>query len=118
MKHHWTHTRTVSANKNTAAITPAESGAQFTTTPIQTVDLSTTQAEFCRLPDLQRLFGIKRGHAYSLMHEGAIRSVSLRRRGFKLGIRLVDVASVRDYLKHQATEPAFTPKTTEGAVMK
>ena len=113
MEHKHTPTHTA---KTAAANAPAESGAQLTTAPIHAANLSTTQPEFCRLPDLQRLFGIKRGHAYSLMHEGAIRSVSLRRRGYKLGIRLVDVASVRDYLLHQAAEPAFPTKAKEDAV--
>jgi hypothetical protein len=60
------------------------------------------------------LYGIRRGHAYSLIHDGEIRSVSVRRRGFKQGVRLVDVASVRDYLNRLAQEPTFATK--EGTV--
>jgi hypothetical protein len=46
-------------------------------------------------------FGIKRSLAYTLLAEGAIRGVSLRRRGLLRGKRLFDVASVRSYLKTQ-----------------
>jgi hypothetical protein len=94
----------------------AESGTQLTTAPVQAANLANAQIEFCRPIDLQRLFGIKRGLAYSLMHDGCIRSFSLRRQGYKLGIRLVDVASVRNYLQHQAAEPAFATKPAEGMV--
>ena len=32
-------------------------------------------AEFCRVDDLRRLFGIRRGSAYGLIREGKIRSI-------------------------------------------
>jgi len=54
--------------------------------------------EFIDLPGLQSRFGIKRSLAYLLIADGAIKSVSLRRRGALKGKRLIDVASVRDFL--------------------
>jgi hypothetical protein len=55
-------------------------------------------AEFVDCPGLQARFGIKRSLAYALLADGAIRGVSLRRRGQIRGKRLFDVASVRAYL--------------------
>jgi len=70
--------------------------ANFTTAPVAAswgVD-----PEFIDLPGLQSRFGIKRSLAYLLIADGAIKSVSLRRRGALKGKRLIDVASVRDFL--------------------
>jgi hypothetical protein len=58
-----------------------------------------SDAEFVDAPGLQARFGIKRSLAYTLLAEGAIRGVSLRRGGLLRGKRLFDVASVRSYLK-------------------
>ena len=56
--------------------------------------------EYLRIPDLDRIFGIKRGHAYSLIKEGKIKTACLRLRdGNKTGVRLVDAQSVREYIK-------------------
>jgi hypothetical protein len=55
--------------------------------------------EFVDLPGLQSRFGIKRSLAYLLIADGAIKSVSLRRRGTLKGKRLVCVESVRIFLK-------------------
>jgi hypothetical protein len=55
--------------------------------------------EFVDLPGLQARFGIRRSLAYLLIADGAIKSVSLRRRGALKGKRLIDVASVRSFLK-------------------
>jgi len=57
--------------------------------------------EFVDCPGLEARFGIKRSLAYALLAEGAIRGVSLRRRGQIRGKRLFDVASVRDFLRTQ-----------------
>ena len=73
--------------------------ASFTTAPIAAT--WGVDPEFIDLPGLQRVFGIKRSLAYVLISEGAIKSVSLRRRGYLRGKRLVDVASVRDFLNSQ-----------------
>ena len=57
--------------------------------------------EFVDCPGLQARFGIKRSLVYALLAEGAIKGVSLRRRGQIRGKRLFDVASVRDFLRAQ-----------------
>jgi hypothetical protein len=56
-------------------------------------------AEFVDAPGLQNRFGIKRSLAYALLADGAIKGVSLRRRGQIRGKRLFDVASVRAFLR-------------------
>src|ERR1700739_1575179 len=77
----------------------AEWAAAYTTAP---VGLSpATDPEFVDAAGLQSRFGIKRSLAYALLGEGAIRGVSLRRRGQARGKRLFCVDSVRKYLKSQ-----------------
>jgi hypothetical protein len=61
-------------------------------------------AEFIDLPGLRERFGIRRSLAYVLISEGVIRSVCLRRRGQIKGKRLIDVASVRNFLASQPTD--------------
>ena len=71
--------------------------AHFTSQPIAAswgVD-----PEFVDLPGLQARFGIRRSLAYLLIADGAIKSVSLRRRGALKGKRLIDGTSVRSFSK-------------------
>ena len=56
--------------------------------------------EFVDAAGLHARFGIKRSLAYTLLSDGAIRGVSLRRRNQTRGKRLFSVDSVREYL-HQ-----------------
>lgn len=70
-------------------------------------------SEFCRMGDLERLFGIKRPSGYTLEKLGLIETVSLRQRGHVRGIKLVSIQSVRSYLhglleaqsKHRGVTP-------------
>lgn len=62
--------------------------------------------EFLDAAGLQSRFGIKRSLAYTLLGDGSIRGVSLRRRGQVRGKRLFDVASVRTFLRSQMQEVA------------
>lgn len=57
--------------------------------------------EFLDSAGLQARFGIRRSLAYSLLADGVIQSVSLRRRNRTRGKRLFSVASVRQYLNQQ-----------------
>jgi hypothetical protein len=57
--------------------------------------------EFLDAEGLRARFGIKRSLAYALLADGAIRGVSLRRRGQLRGKRLFAVDSVRAFLKSQ-----------------
>jgi len=80
---------------NNAADNPAQ-------TTIATVHASPAQdAEFVDAPGLQRLFSIKRSLAYTLMADGKIKGVSLRRKGSLKGKRLFAVDSVRAFLRSQ-----------------
>lgn len=70
----------------------------YTLNPVEPNPKIPLTPEFCRMSDLRVLFGITRSMAYLLINEGKIRSVSLRRLGNLKGVRLVYVASVREYL--------------------
>jgi len=71
---------------------------RFTTAPVQAGDAAGMEPEFVRVPDVQRVWGIKRGTCYGLINSGKIKSVSLRSRGETKGCRLVSVASVRAFI--------------------
>ena len=59
--------------------------------------------EFIRISDAVRTFALSRSAIYELIQAGAIRSVSLRKRGNLRGVRLIDYASLAAYLHAQAT---------------
>src|SRR5262245_45965318 len=61
----------------------------------------TNDAEFVDCVGLQTRFGIKRSLAYALLAEGAIKGVSLRRRGQIRGKRLFEVDSIRRFIHKQ-----------------
>ena len=69
--------------------------------PIEPSASGSIAAEFCRIPDAERGWGVKRGLAYELIKKGLIKSVCLRKPGAKTGIRLIHVQSLRDYLNRQ-----------------
>ena len=54
--------------------------------------------EFVDSKGLEQKFSIRRSLAYQLIARGAIRSVSLKKRGAVRGKRLFDVDSVRAYI--------------------
>lgn len=82
-------------NKNATA------DAHFTATPIEPGESGSIAPEFVRVPDCERLFGLKRGLTYALIKDGVIKSVCLRRPGARTGVRLVSYHSVREYLNRQ-----------------
>ncbi len=84
----------MSKNIPNAAGNPAQTIAPVTASPA-------SEAEFVDSHGLESRFGIKRSLAYSLIEDGLIRAVSLRRRGMLKGKRLFDVASVRAFLESQ-----------------
>jgi hypothetical protein len=61
-------------------------------------DRQSADAEFWRIPTVERFTGLKRGHVYKLINAGAIKSVVLRKKGSKTGVRLIHVKSLRNYL--------------------
>jgi hypothetical protein len=74
---------------------------KFTTAPIEPGAIGSP--EFCRPADNRRLFGLGRSYTYQLIASGAIRSICLRKPGAKTGIRLIDVESVRAFIRAQFT---------------
>jgi hypothetical protein len=72
-----------------------------TTAPVIVAQATATDPEFLDAAGLQARFGIKRSLAYALLADGAIKGVSLRRRGQLRGNRLFDVSSVRAFLRSQ-----------------
>jgi len=101
------------AHEKTTASEPVESGdsrpgqtrkefqQQLTTAQVAPSDTSNTRPEFGRCGDCSRLFGIRRGTLYNLLRDGKIKGVLLRVRGQKSGVRLFDLASVRDFIRSQ-----------------
>jgi hypothetical protein len=85
----------------------------YTINPVEPNPKVPFTPEFCRMSDLRILFGLSRAMGYVLVNEGKIRSVSLRRPGHLTGVRLVDVASVREFLNSRA-ESSPTAKQIEG----
>jgi hypothetical protein len=72
---------------------------------IAPVGVSTgSDAEFCDLQGLQRLYGIKRGMAYQLMRDKKIHGITLRRNGRQRGKRLIEIQSVRKFLNECASD--------------
>lgn len=86
----------------TAALKEPSAGGSTTADPIRVPDAVEkffgSAPEFIRVPDVQRIFGIKRGLLYTLIGNGAVKSICLRQRGCKTGVRLVSYASLREYL--------------------
>lgn len=74
---------------------------RLTTAPVQPANFNQFPPEFGRVADLTRQFGIKRGTAYNLLVDGKIKGVLLRVRGKKSGVRLFDLASVRNFIRSQ-----------------
>jgi hypothetical protein len=57
------------------------------------------EIEFGRFDELERRFGIRRSVAYELINAGKIKSVAVKKKGARCGIRLIDFGSVRDFLR-------------------
>jgi len=72
-----------------------------TTEPVEVGNRNGVLPEFGRVKDVQDLFGVKRGLAYRWMNQGKIKSVLIREPGNIQGVRLIHLASVRDYITSQ-----------------
>ena len=57
------------------------------------------QIEYGRFDDLQRRFGIRRSTAYELIAAKKIKSVAVKKKCSRSGIRLIDFNSVREFLR-------------------
>src|SRR5437870_11261338 len=84
----------------------------MTTEAIRAGDCNGVVPEFARCRSLYVLFGLKRGSVYNLLSDNKIRGVLLRVKGKKSGIRLFDVASVRDYIRSQMEVTDNTSKAS------
>jgi len=78
--------------------TKADGGTAHTTAPVEASPSSSVDPEFVDVAGLRERFGIKRSLAYLLIDDGAIESVSVRRRDALKGKRLFNVQSVRAFL--------------------
>jgi len=67
--------------------------------------MDTEAIEFGTFPKLEAMFSIKRSTAYELLADGEIKSRYVRQRGSRTGVRLIDFASVREYLSRAPGEP-------------
>jgi predicted DNA-binding transcriptional regulator AlpA len=86
----------------------------LTTSPARPGDCSGQQPEFIRVPDVQRLSGIKRGLTYRKIADGTFKSVLLREPGNVQGVRLIYWPSVREYLlKLMAQQEAAPAKPAQ-----
>lgn len=65
---------------------------------------SESDPEFVRVPDVQRLAGIKRGICYRKIADGTFKSVLIRELGNKQGCRLIFWPSVKGYLHRLMAE--------------
>jgi hypothetical protein len=70
----------------------------WTTEPPRAGDCKGVLPEFGRTEDVERIFGIKRGTLYNLFEQKKIRSVLLRIKGSKSGVRLWHLESIQEYL--------------------
>jgi len=94
----------------------------YTTNPIAMAVHVTTEPEYMRLPRAgtrDPVFGLSRTVLNELVlpcskNRGRppVRSVVLRKRGARTGIRLVDLDSMRAYLNKHA-EPSYSPESAE-----
>ena len=74
---------------------------QLTIEPVKAANTNQTLPEFGRVNDVQRIFGVKRGILYRWIGEGKVKSVLIREPGNIQGVRLIHLASVRDYINSQ-----------------
>ena len=74
---------------------------QLTSAPVVAGNTNQTLPEFGRVIDVQKLFGIKRGILYRWIADRKIKSVCIREPGNIQGVRLIHLASVREYIHSQ-----------------
>ena len=70
----------------------------WTVEPPRAGDCKGVFPEFGRTEDVERIFGLKRGTLYNLFEQKKLRSVLLRIKGSKSGVRLWHLESIQEYL--------------------
>lgn len=96
--------------------------SNFTSDPLSVAVTSVAAPEFMRLPkprERDPIFGFSRSYLNTLVlpckengFRPPVRSIVLRRRGAKTGVRLIDLASLRAYLEANV-EPSYERGATE-----
>lgn len=86
-----------------------------TIAPVQAGDFSNATKEFGRDKDALAQYSIRRGTLYNLFAQGKIRGVLLRVCGQKSGVRLWDMASIRDYIQSQMADQTGESTADNGA---
>ena len=96
----------------------------YTSDPLSVATSAATPAEFMRLPKPKArdpIFGFSRSYLNTLVlpcrengFRPPVRSIVLRKRGAKTGVRLVDLASLRVFLEAHV-EPAYRANTASKA---
>ena len=87
----------------------------LTAEPIQAGDFSGIIPEFGRTEDVRRHFGIKKGTLYNLHKLRKVRGKFLRVTGEFKGVRLWDMASIREFILNNSTDDAPTEETASFA---
>jgi hypothetical protein len=72
-----------------------------TTATVEAGNTEQTLPEFGRVKDVEKLFGVKRGILYRWINEGKVKSVCIREPGNVQGVRIIHLASVRNYIVSQ-----------------
>ena len=65
-----------------------------TIAPVAAIDNSNLRPEWLRIPSATHVSGISRSGLYELIESGELKSVCLRKRGAKKGIRLISYDSL------------------------
>ena len=78
----------------------------LTVEPVKAGNTNQTMPEWGRVNDVQKMFGVKRGILYRWINEGKVKSVLIREPGNIQGVRLIHLASVRDYINSQFQQAA------------
>lgn len=87
-------------------------GAKRSAAPIPATGANVASPTYCRITELERLRGIKKGSAYNLIHAGSIESVSVPAAGTRRGLRLVFLPSVDRLLDRLRREQNPAPATS------
>lgn len=87
----------------------------YTTNPLSIATQVGIEPEFMRLPrhrERDPVFGLSRGYLNTLIlpckannYRPPVKSCVLRKRGARTGVRLVDLQSLRDYIRQHEQQP-------------
>lgn len=62
---------------------------------------STTTPRYVRISEVERIFGLKRSSIYNLLADGRITGCSVRIRGERSRVRLIDLTSVQNFINQE-----------------